>query len=608
MAFIYGIIDFDNKKRNAFDIDYLGNAVSWENFQSKSIYQKDGIYLGTSWLKNDSLHECTLETDEYIVIYEGLIFNHDSVSQLIDYTSDASCFLAAYLKWGVECANKINGQFSVVIVHKKTKKVDFFRDHIGASSLSYYFNNKTFIFSTHAFGIAKSKLVKYTYNELYLLHRRLKLKASYEFTYFNEISKVTPGYHYTLENLTIEKHNYWKPEKINRNRSITRKEAVKNLNTLLIKAVKNRMIDDTMGLHVSGGLDCTGVASIVAQLNQKKQQLHGYSWTPDHLNEIDPILDIKGDNEKEFIEAFSKESGVPIYYVDETNENFRNRELNPEFEHMHIEQPTMKLAETHGIKLIFSGWGGDEFLSLSNRGVTSHLFFNLRWYSLIRYMYLNSIKSVLSSLYKDSLSQLNPFIKRKKWNMMKTDLQYLDSGFISKHKEYIKKNIFVSIYGKRGRNQFILNLLYNGHIPNRMDSWTYFGAKHGYRYTYPLLDKEVLDYWFSLPIEFTYDLKFARSLYREIMEGFLIDAIRLRNDKNENLRIQHSYNQKKEAFPFYLSELKKTISSNVVGFENVDLILKTADINTEKQVMPTLTKTNRFMNYLKEYNLYKKYF
>ena len=607
MAFIYGIIDLDSKQRTISDIDHLGNAVSWENFQSKTVYQKDGIYLGTSWLKQDSFQESVLETEEYILIYEGRIFNHDALSKLIEYTTDASCFLSAYLKWGKESADKISGEFSVVIIHKKTKKVDFFRDHIGASSLSYFFNNQTFIFSTHTFGIAKSKLVKYTYNERYLIHRRLDLKSIYEHTYFNEISKVTPGYHYVLENCSIEKHNYWKPEKIKRNRSITRKEAVSHLKKLLLTAVKNRMIDETMGLHVSGGLDCTGVASIVAQLNQK-QELKGYSWTPAQLNKADLNLGIKGGNEKEFINAFSKESGIPIYYVNETNEDFRKREVNPEFEHMPIEQPTMHLAEEHGVKLMFSGWGGDEFLSLSNRGVSTHLFFTFRWFSLIRLMYFRSIKNVLSSIYTDSLSQLNPFYKRRGWKEMSANLRYLNADFILKHKKYIHEKIDKSIYGKKGRNQFILNLLYNYHIPNRMDSWTYFGAKHGYRYTYPLLDKDVLDYWFSLPIDFTYDLKFSRNLYREVMEGILIDAIRLRNDKTENLRIQHTFNQKNEAFPFYLAQFKNTKPNKIQRFENTDLIAKTADKNTEKQVMSTILKTNRFMNYLKEYYLIEKYF
>ncbi len=607
MAFIYGIIDLDNKQRNSNDIEILGNAVSWENFTSKSVYQEKGIYLGTSWLKLETYKECFLETDEHLIIYEGRIFNHEALSKLLDYDSDASCFLSAYLKWGVECANKINGEFSVVIIHKKTKKIDFFRDHIGASSLSYYFKNQTFIFSTHSFGITQSKLVNYTYNEHYLLHRRLDLKPIYEFTYFNEISKATPGYHFILENHAIVKHNYWKPEKIKRNRTLTRKEAITNLKALLIKSVRNRMIDNNMGLHVSGGLDCTGIASIVAQLNQNKQVLKGYSWTPNQLNKINPKLDIKGGNEKELIDEFSKKSGVPIYYVDETNENFRKREVNPEFEHMHIEQPTMFLSEKHNIKLMFSGWGGDEFLSLNNRGLSSHFFFTFKWFSLFRLIYLRSVKNVLSSIYNDSLSQLNPFCKNKRWKEMKENLRYLNTTFVSKHKEYIDEKIKNSINRKKSRNQFILNLLYNYHIPNRMDSWTYFGAKHGYKYTYPLLDKEVLDYWFSLPIDFTYDLKLSRNLYREVMDGILIDAIRLRNDKTENLRIQHTYAQKLEAFPFYLSQFDK-MKLEKENFENTDLLTKRSNINTTKKIMPTIIKVNRYMNYIKEYNLIKKYF
>jgi hypothetical protein len=47
-----------------------------------------------------------------------------------------------------------------------------------------------------------------------------------------------------------------------------------------------------------------------------------------------------------------------------------------------------------------------------------------------------------------------------------------------------------------------------------------------FTYKYPLLDKAVLEFWFSLPIEYTYRNKPFRFLYREAMKGILTEKVR----------------------------------------------------------------------------------
>ena len=59
-----------------------------------------------------------------------------------------------------------------------------------------------------------------------------------------------------------------------------------------------------------------------------------------------------------------------------------------------------------------------------------------------------------------------------------------------------------------------------------------------------MLDKQVLEFWFSLPVEFTYKDFNSRLLYRETMKGILTEKIRIRKDKGEALRI--AYTQKND--------------------------------------------------------------
>ena len=604
---LYGLIEFENL-REPTRIRSLQSTMDHVGRKNELLFESNGIYLGSSQRLDSVQSNALFETQEYVLLYTGRIFNHAFLASELSYTSDAACFLAAFLKWGNNAANYINGEFAVVIINKQTKQVDFFRDHIGACSLSYSFQGDIFVFATSPFEIAQSQLIKYTFNERYFLQRRLRLKTNYAFTYFNEIQKVIPGYHYTFANGEITQYNYWKPEDIKRKKNISREEVVSTLRGLVNQAVKKRMSSIPMGMHVSGGLDCTGVASVVAKLSEHPSELKGYSWTPLALNEVDPSYPIKGGNEKEFIDAFSQESGVPIRYVSEPDEDFRARMLNPEFEQMSIEEPVMRQAERDGVQLLFSGWGGDEFLSLSNRGLIAHLTFTGRWVYLLRFFRdISSLKKLYHFFLSEVVGQLNPLNKYHSKKEMRKLFTYLSKDIVERNKTYIEENQMQSIYGKRGRDRFIMNLLYNYHMPNRMDSWSYFGDKYGLRYTYPLLDKEVLDYWFSIPIEFTYDFKQSRGLYREVMQGYLMDKIRLRKDKTENLRIQFSFNQKENAFPYFVRSFNEIKTENLVP-DNVEAIATTEKLHTEKQIMPTIIKVNRFIGYIQEYNLLKKYF
>jgi len=61
--------------------------------------------------------------------------------------------------------------------------------------------------------------------------------------------------------------------------------------------------------------------------------------------------------------------------------------------------------------------------------------------------------------------------------------------------------------------------------------------KYGIDYKYPLLDKDLLEFWLSLPIKYTYPLTQFRSLFRDAMKGILEEDVRMRKDKGDDLRI-----------------------------------------------------------------------
>lgn len=599
MSFIYGIINFDDKPVALEEINNLAAAVKWEGFEEQ-MDRAENYALGYCFHPERKSKAGIYKFEDVIVLADIRIYNSKELKKTFDFESPEEAFAKAYLKWGLSCANYINGDFAVVVIDTKKKEAHLFKDHIGTRPLTYFFQENQLLFASHEFGLVQSKLVKTSLSEEKFIIDFFQNKRNYSQTVFENLFKVKPGYSISFKTSQKQERQYWKPEQIKKNKTLSFDEAVVQLRQLLINATLERMESGKTGVHVSGGLDSTGVASILADYTTDKSQLIGYSWSPEELEEK-----FEGIDERVFIEAFSNEKKVAIKYLKLEENEFSKDAIIPEFEKMHIEHPTMKIAGKDGVKTLFSGWGGDEFVSLSTRGTYNHLFFSLKWNTLIRFIIKTGLKSSIMRFRTDVLPVLIPFgllpiYRPKDWS----NLKFLKFKFITKHWKNIFFNRTKNIFGYGNRTQFMLNLLHNYHIPDRMDSWAVHAEKYGFEYKYPLLDKEVLEFWFSLPIEYTYCNMQSRFLYREAMKGILTEEIRVRGDKGESLRIAYTQ-QNQERSAGFIQKIFLSISEEQhISFVKQESFIK--EFNKGNKIK-TRKNTIKLTFYLRYVELVKKY-
>jgi asparagine synthase (glutamine-hydrolysing) len=599
MSFIYGIINLDHKPVVAKEISLLAAAVKWDGFQEYNIIAENYAWGYCHHPERES-KAGFFEYDNIIILADIHIYNTEALQQQFSFKSPEEAFAKAYLKWGIDCGNYINGDFAVVVIDKKKKEVHLVRDHIGARPLTYSFANNQLIFASHEFGLAKSKLITTALSEEKLIIDFFKNKSNYAQTAFENILKLKPGYCLTIAANQVKDTKYWKPENIKKNKTLSLEDAVLQLRKLLIEATIQRVETGKTGVHVSGGIDSTGIASILADSIADKSKLIGYSWTPEQQEGK-----FEGIDEKEFIEKFSLDKKVTIKYGKLAANEFSKDYIIPEFEDMPIEHPTMKMAAKDEVTTLFSGWGGDEFVSLSNRGTYNHLFFSFKWKTLSILILRRGIKSSVRQFRIDILPLVVPFdllpiYAFKDWSA----LHYLQFSFIRKHWRKIFFNREKNIFGWGNRTQFMLNLLYRYHIPNRTDSWSLHSERYGFTYKYPLLDKAVLEFWFSLPIEYTYRNMPSRFLYREAMKGILIEKVRVRNDKEEGRRISDSLQRIDKETPLLQNLFLSLEDKDQLPFFKHDLVKKTF---TETKKARINNPDLRIHLYLRYVALKKKY-
>jgi asparagine synthase (glutamine-hydrolysing) len=74
-------------------------------------------------------------------------------------------------------------------------------------------------------------------------------------------------------------------------------------------------------------------------------------------------------------------------------------------------------------------------------------------------------------------------------------------------------------------------MLTESYLAGRATRWSVIGARHGVAFSYPLVDRRILDFTLSLPLERLLDGGFSRQPYRNAMAGILPESIRWRETK-----------------------------------------------------------------------------
>lgn len=222
----------------------------------------------------------------YVLVFNGEIYNYIEIKATLqnqyDFKteSDTEVLLAAFIVYGKFCLEKFNGMFAFAIWDNQEKKLFAARDRFGVKPFFYSLFNNTFCFSSeikalHAAGISKQP------NE--------KVWASYfaygsygmpDETFWSDIVQL-PGGHfleYEGKNLTIKKWYCFKEEVLKQPKNLTFEQAKEQYIILLKESVNLRFrADVSMGFNISGGLDSSVLLALV-NLQEDNSKINAYTF------------------------------------------------------------------------------------------------------------------------------------------------------------------------------------------------------------------------------------------------------------------------------------------------------------------------------------------
>ena len=492
---------------------------------------------------------------DFIIVFNGEIYNYLELRielQQSGFTftteGDTEVLLNAWIAWGKDCLQKLNGMFSFSILNLREKTLTIVRDHFGIKPMYFVIADNVFYFASTlpALNTLTGKRLKpclvaglqYIANGSY---------GSGDNTFFENAKQLMPAHclHVDLGGSNYsEQLKWWDPSSELQNK-VSFSEAAETVRDKFIKNVKINMRSDVRyGAALSGGIDSS---AIVAAMRHQEPNC-----------DVDTFSYIADD------EKLSEESWIDLVSIEKDTKSTKiyinDDALIPDLDDLIIAQgepfgssgvyaqyAVYKKVKESGVTVLLDGQGADEIFCgyhgypvprirsmLSSCNFLEALEFINNWGKypgrdrsiLFRELSSNILGGPLKSLIK-SLSSRS------------FQSPALSNGYINKkHQAVLAKSLVPSVGRKHNisRDRQLAQTLKATLLGDGLGKLLRHGDRNSMRWSVesrvPFLNADMVEFVLGLPEEYLISPSaVTKHVFREAMRGMVPDQVLDRHDK-----------------------------------------------------------------------------
>lgn len=223
----------------------------------------------------------------YVLVFNGEIYNYIEIkaalqNQYVFKTeSDTEVLLAAYIVYGKDCLEKFNGMFAFAIWDSQDKKLFAARDRFGVKPFFYSCFNENFYFSSEIKAIHAAGIPGISNDRIWASYFAYGSYGMPNETFWEHISQLPGGHFLEYENnvLTIEKWYYFEKEVAKQPKNLSFNQAKDYYILLLRDSINLRFRADVpVGFNISGGLDSSVLLATVHAQNIHNENCKAYTF------------------------------------------------------------------------------------------------------------------------------------------------------------------------------------------------------------------------------------------------------------------------------------------------------------------------------------------
>jgi asparagine synthase (glutamine-hydrolysing) len=315
-------------------------------------------------------HQPLANEDQTIwIVFNGEIYNHAAVRPALEAAghhyrtkSDTETIVHAYEQWGDACVDRLRGMFAFAIWDAPRRRLLLARDRLGVKPLYWTRVGDRLLFGSEIKSILGSGLIRAEADEAKLPELLSTRYLSGPETLFKGIHRLLPGHTLVFEDGRVVTRQYWDVPTGQRSDSVAKmsdRNLVERFRQLLEEAVRIRLMADVpLGMFLSGGLDSSAIAALMAGMIDRPLQTFSVAFKQRAFSELEYARQVSraiGADAHEIViddedffgalprliwhedEPIAHTSSVPLYFVSE-------------------------LARQH-VKVVLTGEGSDELLA-----------------------------------------------------------------------------------------------------------------------------------------------------------------------------------------------------------------------------------------------------
>ncbi len=556
MCGISGIYNPANPTIQPADIRNMLMQIQYRGPDESGIYIGRGIGMGSVRLSIIDLAQgqqpMSDEDGELWIIYNGEIFNfielRDELKDLgyqFRTGSDTEVLLMLFKHYREKCLEKFNGQFAFAIWDSRRQELFIARDRVGIRPLYYYNSGGTFVFASEIkcimeSGIVKPELDPDTLNQVFTFWT-----IPSPGTLFKGIYELPPGQYMVVGKGSSEIRSYWDLQfsaHADSHEANSLQDSIEEFESLITDSVRLRLRSDVqVAAYLSGGIDSSATTSFIKNVE------------PGVLNTFSIGFD-----QEEFDETPYQQSVSSWLDTSHSSIVCKSQDIASNFAKVlwHTEIPILrtgavpmfllsKLVHDHGIKVVITGEGADEFLGGYNifKEALIREFWSRQPDSRIRPLLLQKLYPYLAQFQGRNSNLLKFFFKYRlrdtdspvyshliRWNNSKHIREHFSDGLLETPR-IDPIDAFLDTLPSDFNNLDLLSraqwleskLFLSGYLLSSQGDR--MSMAHSVEGRYPFLDHRVIEFCTKLPENHKIKGLNEKYLLKQMMKGRLPDQV-----------------------------------------------------------------------------------
>jgi asparagine synthase (glutamine-hydrolysing) len=309
------------------------------------------------------------------ITFNGEIYNHADVRLELERAghryrtrSDTETIVHAYEQWGDDCVHRLRGMFAFGLWDAPRRRLLLARDRLGVKPVYWSVvpaaqgRGPRLLFGSEIKAILESGLVPARANTPVVPEVLATRYTSGADTLFEGIYKLLPGHLLVFEDGRVQIRQYWDVPQDGPDPELERaseRELVDRFRSLLEESVRLRLMADVpLGMFLSGGLDSSAVAALMARQIDRPVETFSVAFEDRAFSELEYAREVAravGANRHEIVISDNDFFGALPRLVWHEDEPIAHPSSVP----LHF---VSALARQH-VKVVLTGEGSDELLA-----------------------------------------------------------------------------------------------------------------------------------------------------------------------------------------------------------------------------------------------------